>query len=83
MGHQKQPHRYCCKTTQVAIRTIQERGIKRFMRQILMLSGRVMVDKRKVVAILINPLYPLIKRIKIALQAFLKPYRIRVLLDEI
>jgi len=80
---EQEPKRQEQKSILLAIRTIQERGIKRFMRQILMLSGRVIVDKKKVVTLLLNPLYPLIKRIKTALQAFLKPYNIRVLLDEI
>ena len=63
----------------LAQKTIQERGIKRFLRQILSLSGCVVVKEQKVVCIILNPLYPLIKRLNKAFEAFLKPYKIRVL----
>ena len=66
-----------------AIKTIQERGIKRFVGQILSLSGQVVFKGKKVVCIILNPLYPLINRIKTAFEVFLKPYKIKVLLDEI
>ena len=71
------------KSIVLAQKTIQERGIKRFLRQILSLSGCIVFKERKVVVIILNPLYPLINRIKTALEAFLKHYKIRVLLDEI
>lgn len=67
----------------LAHKTISERGIKRFFRQILWISGKVIFSGKRVVGIYLNPLYPLITRIKTALEAFLKPYNIRVLLDEI
>lgn len=70
------------KTIALAQKTIQQRGIKRFIRQILALSGKVVLKERKVVCIILNPLYPLIKRFKTAFEAFLKPYNITVLLDE-
>jgi hypothetical protein len=66
----------------LAVKTIQQRGIKRFLRQILWISGKVEFHKKKVYRISLNPYYPLIHRIKTALEAFLKPYKIRVLLDE-
>ncbi|MBI1923572.1 transposase [Candidatus Poribacteria bacterium] len=65
-----------------AIKTIEERGMKRFLRQILSLKGKVIFKRQQVVGILLNPLYPLISRIKTALEAFLKPYKIWVSLDE-
>ena len=68
---------------QKAMGTIEERGMKRFLRQILSLKGKVVFKGGKVVCIYLNPLYPLIARIKTAFEAFLKPYKIRVLLDEI
>ena len=58
-------------------------GMKRFVRQILSLSGRVVMKKGKVLRIILNPLYPLINRIKTAFEVFLKPYGITVSLDEI
>lgn len=67
----------------LAQNTIQQRGIKRFIRQFLALSGKVVFNQQKVVGIFLNPLYPLINRIKTAFEAFLKPYNITVLLDEI
>jgi len=70
------------KSIVLAIKTIQERGIKRFIRQVLSLSGKVIFREQKVVCIILNPLYPLINRIKTAFEAFLKPYKIGVLLDE-
>ena len=63
-------------------KTLGERGIKRFLRQILWLSGRVVFKGKRVVRIILNPLYPLIHRIIMALEAFLKPYEIRVSLDK-
>jgi hypothetical protein len=70
------------KSIALAQNTIQQRGIKRFIRQILALSGKVVFNQQRVVCIFLNPLYPLINRIKTAFEAFLKPYNITVLLDE-
>ena len=64
------------------IATIQARGIKRLLRELLCLSGKVQFKNKKVVCIILNPLYPLIERIITVFQAFLKPYKIRVLLGE-
>jgi hypothetical protein len=66
----------------LAIQTIEERGQKRFLRQILSLKGKVVLKGQKVEQIGLNPLYPLINRIKTALEALLKPYKIWVSLDE-
>ena len=66
----------------LARKTLKERGIKRFLRQILFLKGKVVFKRQKVVGIILNPLYPLIHRIKTALEAFLKPYKIWVSLDK-
>ena len=60
------------------IATIESRGIKHFLRQVLHLSGKVIFSEKKVVAIALNPLYPLIDRIKKALEIFLRPYEITV-----
>ena len=64
------------------IDTIQSRGIKRLLREVLWVSGEVRFKNKKVVSIILNPLYPLIDRIITAFQACLKPYKIRVLLGE-
>ena len=67
----------------VAIHTIEARGMKRFLSQILAIKGKVVFNGKKVEQIVLNPLYPLVHRIQTAFEAFLKPYHIRVLLDEI
>jgi hypothetical protein len=67
----------------LVMRTLNGFGMKRFVRQILSLSGRVVMKKGKVLRIILNPLYPLINRIKTAFEALLKPYGIVVSLDEI
>lgn len=80
---EEEPNKTERKEITVAQNTIQKRGIKRFIRQILALSGKVVFKERKVVCIILNPLYPMIFRIRKAFEAFLKPYKITVLLDEI
>lgn len=66
-----------------AIKTLKKFGMKRFVRQILCLTGKVKIEDGKVVSVIINPLYPLVRRIIIAFKALLKPYGISVSLDEI
>jgi hypothetical protein len=66
-----------------AIKTLNEFGMKRFVRQILCLTGKVKIKDGKVLSVIINPLYPLVSRIIIAFKALLKPYGISVSLDEI
>jgi len=57
--------------------------MKRFVRQVLCLSGVVVVRKGKVRQVKFNPLYPLISRITLAFEALLTPYGIAVSLYEI
>ena len=56
-----------------AIKTLKEFGMKRFVRQILCLTGKVKMKDGKVLGVIINPLYPLVRRIIIAFKALLKP----------
>jgi hypothetical protein len=73
-----------CKTpSEKAVKTLKEFGMKRFVRQIFCLSGKVEMKEGKVLGVIINPLYPLVRRIIIAFKALLKPYGICVSLDEI
>ena len=73
-----------CKTqSEKAIKTLKEYGMKRFVRQVFCLTGKVKIKEGKVLSVIINPLYPLISRIIIAFKALLKPYRISVSLDKI
>ena len=67
----------------LAIATLNSFGMKRFVRQVLCLSGMVTVRKGKVHQVSFNPLYPLISRTVIAFEALLTPYGIAVSLDEI
>jgi hypothetical protein len=67
----------------LVVKTLNGLGMKRFVRQILSLSGRVVMKKGKVLQVILNPLYPLINRIKTAFEALLKPYGIAISLDEI
>ena len=67
----------------LVMRTLNGFGMKRFVRQILSLSGKVVMKRGKVLRIILNPLYPLINRIRTAFEALLKPYGIAISLDEI
>jgi len=67
----------------LVVKTLNGLGMKRFVRQILSLSGRVVMKKGKVLQVILNPLYPLINRIRTAFEALLKPYGIPISLDEI
>jgi hypothetical protein len=66
-----------------AIKTLKEFGMKRFVCQIICLTGKVKMKDGKVLSVIINPLYPLVSRIIIAFKALLKPYGISVSLDKI
>lgn len=65
------------------VRTLNRFGMKRFVCQVLCLSGEVTMKKGKVVRISINPSYPLVERIRTAFEALLKPYGIGISLGEI
>ena len=62
----------------LAIKTIKSYGIKRFVRQILGLSGKVIIKGRQVKRLVLHPSYPLIDRIITALESLLNPYQIRI-----
>ena len=63
---------------QLALQSIKERGIKRFVRQLFSLQGEVTFKKGYLRQLTLNPLYPLIKRLKTAFEVLLKPYDITV-----
>jgi hypothetical protein len=67
----------------VVIKTLKERGMKRFVHQILSVLGKVTLKAQRVCKVVFNPSYPLINRIIVAFRALLKPYGITVSLDEI
>jgi len=64
------------------VETLSSFGMKRLVRQVLCLSGEVTVKKGKVIQIKLNPLYPMISRIRTAFDVLLKPYGITVSLHE-
>lgn len=64
------------------IKTVKERGMKRFVYQLVSISGSVILKGQRICKVVFNPLYPLIKRIVIAFRTLLKPYGIMVSLDE-
>ncbi len=63
---------------ELAIKTISGFGIKRFVRQILGLSGKVIIKGNRVTRLVLHRLYPMIDRIQTALGVLLTPYRVRV-----
>jgi hypothetical protein len=77
------PRDFVPEDVDLVVKTLNGLGMKRFVRQILSVSGRVVMSKGKVLQVILNPLYPLINRIRTAFVALLKPYGITVSLDEI
>ena len=57
------------KDVALVVKTLNGLGMKRFMCQILSLSGRVVMKKGKVLRVILNPLYLLINRIKTAFSS--------------
>jgi len=67
---------------QLAVKSLNQFGMKRLVCQVLCLSGKVTMKKGKVREVSLNPSYPIINRIRTAFEALLKPYKINVSLDE-
>jgi hypothetical protein len=67
---------------QLTIKSIQERGMKRFVRQIFALDGAIISNRGQIQRIVLNPLYPIVDRIRIALQALLQTYQIAVVVGK-
>jgi hypothetical protein len=66
----------------LAIKSIKERGMKRFVQQIFALSGTIVTHKGEIKQIILNPFYPIVDRLKMAIQALLQPYEISVVLGK-
>ncbi len=62
----------------LAIKTIKSYGIKRFVRQILGLGGKVIIKGNRVKRLVLHRLYPMIDRVQTALLVLLTPYQVRV-----
>ena len=71
------------KADQPVVKTLKGYGMKRFVRQVFCLTGKIKIQEGKVSEVVIHPLHPLIRRIIIAFKALLKPYRISVSLGKI
>ncbi len=65
------------------VKTLKERGMKRFVHQILSISGKVVMRNQRICKVILNPLYPMINRIVTAFRILLEPYGIAVSLDEV
>ena len=63
---------------QQTMQSIEQRGIKRWVRQIFALSGQVVIKQGVVTCLTFNRAYPLIHRFRLAFEALLNPYGVRV-----
>ena len=66
----------------LAIQSIEERGIKRFVQQVFAISGKIITKNGEIKRLILNPFYPMIDRMKMALQALLESYQISVTLGK-
>ena len=67
-----------------ATKMLEERGLKRLRRDILVIPGKVCIEKgKKVVGGRINPLYPFGQQVTTATKALFGQYEILVLMDKI
>ncbi len=67
-----------------ATKMLEERGLKRLRRDILVIPGKVCIERgKKVVGIRINPLYPFGQQITTATKALFGQYEILLLMDKI
>ena len=62
----------------LTISSIQQRGIRRWVRQLFALDGVVVIKKGVVTCLTLNANYPLISRFKLAFETLLKPVGVRV-----
>ncbi len=62
----------------LAIKSIKERGMKRFIQQVFAISGKIVTKNGEIKKLLLNPFYPIVDRMEIALQAVLESYQITV-----
>ena len=62
----------------LTISSIQQRGIRRWVRQLFALDGVVVIKKGVVTSLTLNANYPLISRFQLAFETLLKPYGVRV-----
>ena len=66
----------------LTINSIQQRGIRRWVRQLFALDGVVVIKKGVVTCLTLNANYPLISRFKLAFETLLKPYGVQIRLEK-
>ena len=66
----------------LTIDSIDQRGIRRWIRQLFALDGVVIIKKGGVVCLTLNANYPLIDRFLLALRTLLEPYGVCVRLTK-
>ena len=59
-------------------KSIEQRGIKRWVRQMFALSGRVVIKRGSVTRLILNAAYPFIDRFAIAFETLSGPYGVHV-----
>ena len=69
-------------TIRLTINSIQQRGIRRWVRQLFALDGVVVIKKGVVTCLTLNANYPLISRFKLAFETLLKPYGVQIRLEK-
>jgi hypothetical protein len=77
---QTEPNRIASPEIRLTINAIQQRGIRRWVRQLFALDGVVVIKGGVVTCLTLNANYPLIDRFQLAFETLLKPYGVRVCL---
>ena len=52
--------------------------MKRFIQQVFAISGKIVTKNGEIKKLILNPFYPIVDRMEIALQALLESYQITV-----
>ncbi len=71
-------HPISSEAIRLTISSIQQRGIRRWVRQLFALDGVVVIKKGVVTCLTLNANYPLISRFQLAFETLLKPVGVRV-----
>jgi hypothetical protein len=77
---QTEQNRIASPEIRLTINAIQQRGIRRWVRQLFALDGVVVIKGGVVTRLTLNANYPLIDRFQLAFEALLKPVGVQVCL---
>ena len=66
----------------LTMNSIEQRGIRRWVRQLFALDGVVIIKRGVVTRLTLNANYPLVDRFQLAFEALLKPYGVEVRLGK-